>query len=300
MHKNTLMTCLLAAGCLTLASTSASAQDANSRDQRHVFDLSFRGGTVGEYAEAIRKVDSSVNIVVMPNAAIVPVPALTLQSVSVHGALDFLDGREYQIGREAIQLDLSFYMDGPPSSREEIFTIGARGAVEPTQSLVMSVAPLLDAMSKQDLLTAIEVALEMVSENRAPAAVKYHEATNILLVRGHPEQIGIVHDMLSELFSAANRKRAEQEEQAKVNAMGAELRALRSQNEQLQVALNQSHLKLSEWDTRYSMLNDQRQSLQQRLAETDMERRQHLDLIATLEAKVSQLQDEKNIYTDKN
>ncbi len=300
MRMTTPLTCLLAAGCLALASAPLSAQEPNPRNERQLFDLSFRGGTVEEYAAAIRKVAPTVNIVVMPNAAIAPVPALTLQSVSVHGALNFLDGREYRIGREAIALDLSFYNAGPQYDVERVFTIGARGSVEPTQSLVMSVDPLLDAMSKQDLLTAVEVALELVMENRAPAVVKYHEATNILLVRGHPEQIGIVEDMLGELFNAARRKQAEEHNQAEANAMGAEIQDLRSQNEGLQLQLNQSQLKLSEWDTRYSMLSDQTQSLQKRLAETDMERRQHLDLIATLQAQIAQLQNDKNIYTDKN
>ena len=55
------------------------------------FDLDFPGGTMQAYVGAIREKIHDANIIIMPDAMNISMPAVLLKSVDLHGALAFLD-----------------------------------------------------------------------------------------------------------------------------------------------------------------------------------------------------------------
>ena len=76
-----LRTLLAAAAVTILLGLNADAHPTHPDDAEEIIDLSFDGGSVRAYAEAIRRRAGSANIIVMPDAQTVQVPAMELKSV---------------------------------------------------------------------------------------------------------------------------------------------------------------------------------------------------------------------------
>jgi len=184
-------------------------------------DIAFEGGTVADYIETINALAGKTNILISPEAADLPVPAMTLYNVDTNAAVYLLktirdirpDGRVRSIE-----------IDRTPASQHNssmIYSIQASRSFgqpdEPPVTSVLSVAGLLNrGIGTADLLTAIETALQLAGPEGPPTTIKFHEATGLLIARGTPNQIDTIRVVVKEIgvslefMQAAERQREAQ------------------------------------------------------------------------------------------
>jgi len=189
----------------------SNARQPTGESPSSVFNLAFGGGSVEQYVHTLRlaltKNDIAANIIVKPDAAEITVPALELRDVTVDGALYILDGHQMLSAHGPARLVLEkFGAGGAP-----IYVIDVRhaGTPAPRESMVhvWNVNHLLGAEIKaEDLLTAIEAALALMpDEGVAPPAIKFHQATGLVMLRGNGAQVGTVDQVVVQLGDSAAR-----------------------------------------------------------------------------------------------
>lgn len=209
-----LITCL--AVNLAFTSPGSSVETASeSTSAPDLFDLDFPGGTLQEYVDAIRKKVGNANIIVMPEAMNIPMPAIHLSSVEVGGALASLDDLKLATGYQEIKTHLSFHQGNQNLGELDIYTINANIHTYNIMTRVFSVSDILHGkVSERDLLSTIESSLELVSENLPEAKVQFHPETGILIVRGYDAQVDVVNNLLDELHQSARQERSRKEKAA--------------------------------------------------------------------------------------
>ncbi len=214
-----------------------------------VIDLSFPGGSVIDYVAALRKANPEANIVVDPEAAQIPMPAVTLRRVTVPAALAVIRRRSVNDGRTVVEL---YVEDLPSFSPEErpTYQVGARTSgyagrpPPPAKSTnVWTVANLLGGdLTSRRLLSAVETALEVVGGEPKPD-VRFHEDTGLVIARGSGEQIAAIDEVIDQLTNAlkerqdAEARAANQECAKKIAAFEQEIIQLRGANQNLMAKL---------------------------------------------------------------
>jgi len=173
-----------------------------------LLNLEFKGGTAAEYIESIRKTTDEVNLVVLTDLASVAVPAVTLKSVDPGTALSLLESLPETQGNRRVRIqvrkDQATLTGNAQEGQWPVFTITAETSEsrrsDARDSLVLQVGDVLDEQVKAaDMLTAIEAALSMLEPEFPAAQIKFHEATALLIARGHPEQMGCVQRVVQQL-----------------------------------------------------------------------------------------------------
>jgi hypothetical protein len=203
--------------------------------EQKLLTVDFPGGTVADYIEAVRKAAGDVNVVIMGNVRDIPMLAVRLTAVDAQSALQVLNeiprnqkGRvvEVRVGHE------------PPNSADEMpmFTVHSTlEAKEPSQSvhsMVFAVADVLhDNIKPDDLLTAVQTGLDLLGEEYQPAQIRFHEATALLIARGHPNQVSAVNDIVKEMRE--NIVRRQQAQQQDVQNLRYQNQVLRQESEML-------------------------------------------------------------------
>lgn len=211
---------LLVVIALLLSGTSLAQNEKpavkNETPATGLLNLKFPGGTVADYIAAVAKSAGGANVFVAPEAAQVPMPAIDLQNVTVANALGVLHGRVHNDPRQSITL---MYSEGGAFAENEqpIFSItanvsGSRDA-KSLYNRIWSIAMLQsNQISADDMLTAIQAALDLIGEHQAPAQLRLHESTGLLIARGSVEQLGTINEAIERLEqSAAIRAAASQE-----------------------------------------------------------------------------------------
>jgi hypothetical protein len=200
----------------SLAFTASATPQEQPQEEKSIplINLKFAGGTVSDYVAAVSKASDGINVVVAPEAGQVPMPAVDLQAVTVSAALSVLSGRAHVESRRAIQL---IYSQGSTFAENErpIYSIGAqvhgaaRGMSAITHNRVWSIAQMQNLkISADDMLTAIQAALDLIGEDQNAAQLRLHEATGILIARGTEDQLDTINDVVEQLERSAAVKEA--------------------------------------------------------------------------------------------
>ncbi len=173
------------------------------------FDLEFPGGTIDAYAEAIRKTWPAANIVIMDGAGKETLPAVNFRSVSLDAVTKTMEIRRRNADGTVTEVFVrGLGMAGGGS--QEVYKVEME-TTEPgpkalEEARVWSLAvPISNGAKIEDLLSAIEAALA-VSEHRA--TIKYHEATNLLIVRALPSQQNLVDDVIRKVEGTMAARKA--------------------------------------------------------------------------------------------
>jgi hypothetical protein len=180
-----------------------------SSDGRPLINLTFPGGTVAEYVEAVLKVAKDINIVVMPEAREFEVPPLQLTGVDVGSAMSLLDDRTEPRGHGVVELSVSeiepFQGNGRP-----IFTIssslGPPAKERPSEAAVWTISDLIGSdISAQAVLTAIQTSIDLTAPLYGPAEIKFHEATGLVIAQGHVQQMNTIENVIKRLREGLER-----------------------------------------------------------------------------------------------
>jgi hypothetical protein len=151
------------------------------------FDLSFPGGTLAEFLEAIRGASGEKpNAFIPTDAESLAVPKMDLRGVttrSVMESLAFFLSEEY--GRPVRMVGASWVLVNRPDRRK---------------AQAYYVGDLLSKFKMQDVTTAIETTWRTNKTQRPE--LKYHEDTQLLIVFAEPSHMDVVTNVLSELRQA--------------------------------------------------------------------------------------------------
>lgn len=234
---------------LAIADTPASPLDSLPPDVRRIvdealakqgqaieaFSVTFEGGTVTQYLDAIRKAHPKANIIGAVGLDAYTVPSITLKGVTTKGALRPLEFVAQDAhGRIA---DLSVRMDDGVASvwldTRESQAIFQDGETEALEAFVWNSKTLTadGLVSVADITGAIETALSVFPG--AKPEVRIHEATGILAIRGTVVQLDTVReviDQLGQMPDAMKRaKAAIRHEQEQIDEMQQQVRAVELQ-----------------------------------------------------------------------
>ena len=216
---------LLAAISVCLA--GASPAQADSIESSPI-DLKFEGGTVSQYAQALRETSDGVNIVVMPDAADVELGPIELKQADLFASIMLLDDYEQVTSSRITHLDV----EPQPSVTDaglDIFVINGivrdMAREQPATSMVLTVSQLLTAdppIPAEDILSAVEAAMELTKGILQAPDISFHKETGLIIARGHPEQMNTIESVIDQLRTGVRMQQQEQR-QARMNERDAEM-----------------------------------------------------------------------------
>ncbi len=163
------------------------------------FDLDFPGGTMADYAAAVRAAWPGANLAMLGGAEKARVPAMKFRDVTVEAAMRAVESQQLnEDGTSSAIVVRGVEIGG---SKEGLYRVvlesGQAKARSEARVHVWSLAPMLAAGVKiEDALSAIEAALAV---DGRPTTIKYHEATMLLIVRGSQEQHDVIDTVIHEV-----------------------------------------------------------------------------------------------------
>ena len=263
-----------------------------------LLNLDFPGGSAADYVSAIRKTAADANIIVISDISSVPFPAVQLRNVDIQSALNVLNSiHQAQSGRAVevrVGADMPPTRNKPGSMERPVFTVsaqfggladGARDSVVLDISDILSPvnnAPASSQTAAADVLTAIETASQMLQGEFQPAQIKFHEATGLLIARGHPEQIGTIQRVVQQLQSKRERMRQRAREADAAKAEAQQLGELTRERDQMRNELENLARQSAEWKTKFDVMQSEleqaRKALQDREHDILMLQRQVQDV----------------------
>ena len=206
---------LLAAppGALAQPDTTAVTQHRNGG----ALDISFPGGTMAEFVEALKAgIPGPFNVLLRRGAADLEVPPMDLQMVSVRSAFELAipqrggwfemqpDGsrinyfREFtQIGGEDHASAPVYIIDAHEWTQEPQGFAGVRAGYSPKIEIYSVQNTVRNDADVQKLLTAIDAALDLAQDKRA-AELKYHPDTALLIARAAPDQLTTIERVMDQ------------------------------------------------------------------------------------------------------
>ncbi len=164
-------------------------------------ELDFPGGTLSTYINAIQAAAGGVNIVLMSAAASnIELPPLQLNAVSAGDALKLIEG-EHRVDQLTVVRLKTRRIDASGPGLKPILRVFAEWPSPSNSDVkVWSVLDLFcDEMKPEDVLTAVETAVELLNDDENKVQVQFHAATGVLIARGTPRQVNTIGDVLSEL-----------------------------------------------------------------------------------------------------
>lgn len=184
--------------------------------------LAFGGGTLADFCAQIRQKEPRANIVVAPLAAGAKLPAMDLRSAGLEQALE---GACAIAESTALIRMQDFRGPGEPvftiMAQEPVVTIGKTGPNGPVTTgtmpaslprtegtEVVSINRLIDAKDGTGFsVTTVLSAIEAATGEQALASLRFHKESGLLIVRGRPDQLALVRDVLSSLESDVKERR---------------------------------------------------------------------------------------------
>ncbi len=195
--------------------------------------VEFPGGTVANFIEALRQAASPdpVNAVVSDTASRVVLAPVRLRKVALETAIQSIETAAGDIGSWRISRVRLERRDRDPLVGESpVFSVlfepkrssAARSAdlVEKPMIQVYSLRDVTDpkpgdppgvtlVLKPETVLTAIKSGIELASAESTPTVeIKYHQDSGLLIVRGSPEQTGLVQSTLNALEGDVRMRRA--------------------------------------------------------------------------------------------
>lgn len=262
LNRNVLhfMLAAVAGTSITLGAQAQSASPQGARAERtataglladsdagvSVFDMTFPGGTVGDYFDAIRSIPGVVaNVSLSQEAWGVPMPPIRLSRVSVSVAVRAVETITDESGTPIFSTRA--IEDGRSAP---LYVIVARPTKpgKPEAEILHSfrVASLLDprqggGMSADTLLGAIETLLSMDGSGSAPAKAMLHKETSTLIMQGRTGQLQAVENLIEGLeLDAIQRRELTKPNQALIADLKAEQQAIRERREIMRERVNLS------------------------------------------------------------
>jgi hypothetical protein len=234
----------------------AQSQPTDEQLRSRLITFKFKGGTAQEYIQAVKTASPKSSVLANPPELLqrVSIPTAELTDVTVRSALEVLEGEHVdRVGGRKIKLhvEVTSGMDSRGGqwvpAGEPVYRVLAESEGEPgrpdrstSMTRVWAVTDLVSqGTSADDAMTAIEAALNLLGSGVAPAQIKFHEATNLLIVRGFPEQIDAVDQVVDQLRQS-HRQAADE----KARAAAAQRQGIMEQCELEKVAMQTEILKL--------------------------------------------------------
>jgi len=265
--KSMQSTRILALGLLTtvafLGTDLAGQQDPSKNQSRRqqitadpVVTLEFSGGSLADFAAALRKAGEDINIVLPASAAKVELPALTLSQATVESALKSIGAitsEDMQVRVETLRSP-----NGKPVYAVNVRERPSRSAGAATSGPVTQAGPFQNSLTQvsvfslkfltetvpgditgegltmkpETILTAIDTGLGIQNRTGGPKSeFKYHEDSGLLFLEGTNQEINLVHNILNNMQDDMRRLReaGQREEQRKQQQKQVEENAKRNQ-----------------------------------------------------------------------
>jgi hypothetical protein len=226
MKIRQLLKCGLVAAVILVASQGWAADETNKQkesrevDRGPVFDISFPGGTLADFVAYVDKVmGTSVQDAKRPNLLVPdelkksPVPKLELRAVDVNtlmSAMGMLLRGDYswqRVGSSSTWV----LMTRPDARKTQAYYIGhllKRAAEAPPQNRPSR------GFKVADVTTALETVWQM--DSTVKPELKYHEDTQMLVIRADSRQIQMAENVLNQLRGGlAEQTIQEEQERAK-------------------------------------------------------------------------------------
>ena len=217
-----------------------------------LIELEFPGGTIAEYVEALNEVVGKANIVVMAAARDIEMPPIELNSVALGSALELIQGEFQPQERVRVQVhvdEVSMYEEGEKPIHRVFAEVHRQGRPSETSVHVWTVANLLSENLPPDaVLTAVETAVELVTDLRQPAEIRFHEATGLIIARGSRQQLEAVDYVVRQVEEGIERRRAASREaqempseaRARITVLEEEVRQRSRETEMLKLRVQET------------------------------------------------------------
>jgi hypothetical protein len=193
-----------------LAASVASVAPAHADDApRAVFNIKFPGGTVQAYLLAVQKacdeqLAEPLNVVIVGDAARLPLPPIELRAVDASAAVLVVDGLSIP-SAETPGIVQKIRIEAIPSSsplpvyRIEAASSGRASTPAGKASGVWSLSDFRTEpmIADEDILSAIETAVGLFDD--AGCDLRFHAPTGLLVARGTDEQIVTIERVIDEL-----------------------------------------------------------------------------------------------------
>lgn len=278
---------------VALAICAPAPAQSEHADAVQPIDLNFRGGSAAEYLQALRDAADYLNVVVMPDVAQVRMQPVELKRVDPTAAVRLLDGLRQERPEGTLVLNVDTI--GGELFRSTVYTVSAVPLQQgrrrtTTASAVWTLTQILEGgTTAEDVLTAVETALEMFDEEFEQAGLRFHEETGLLMAYARPEQVEAANDVIEALSAALRSK-----EPAK---RVMEVASLRSALDKARGEVQALHNELVESETRLKLYMMEIESLRQERKEMGQEMRRAIaerdSIISSLEMKVRMLEMEQ-------
>lgn len=201
--------------CTAAVATMSAAQKepaAPTQGQIELINLDFKGGSVTDYIESLRRASSQANIVMLNDLGSIPMPAVKLTSVDVPSALQMLEWMPRRQEHAEVKVIVRKATHG--GEAVPVYTVMAD--IEPLQrppssrTVVFAISDLLkEDLKVTDVLTAVETALGMLKD-QPQAQVRFHERTGLLIAHGRSEQLDSMHQVITQLRERKHVARQEE------------------------------------------------------------------------------------------
>ncbi len=175
--------------CLALANGSI-AQDAPGQSGpadplQSMISVNFPGGNVQQYVDLLKRSNASNIVVSNQSTGDHALPSIQLNNVPLASAISLLE----QVSGG--QLGIHF---------EPAIAIVSRRQQVPQYSIeVLSVKHLVEDQGKEELLSAVELGINLLDQGSFGVEIKLHAETGLLFVKGDGHQRQVVQDIVSQM-----------------------------------------------------------------------------------------------------
>ncbi len=157
-------------------------------------DVSFAGGTVKQYLDAVARAFGSANAAVQPGVESAALGPVELKNVTRRDSIMLVEGLSG--GKARVQDRGDTFV---------LFTLDMREGMREVR--VWTLAKVLSQMKAEEALSAVQAALDLAGKD---AAVKFHEDTTLLIIDGSASEIDAVNQVINRLESVAEWREARQ------------------------------------------------------------------------------------------
>lgn len=214
---------------LVLLATAPTALGQAERDP--LVDVDFRGGTVAEYLAAIQKAQPAANVTILDReVGEVLLPPVQLKRVRWSNAVKLIDDLVLETDEARIvigtTIDPGDGISAPVAAvRAHVDRVRQPARSKSRQTYVWSLAHLIgpDAIGAEDVLSAMETALEVSSKDEQAATMRFHRETSLLIMHGTGNQIQAVEMIVDRLTEAQQRARQQKDASVKLESALARL-----------------------------------------------------------------------------
>ncbi len=206
-----------------IAQAQSGGRDASFADPETTFDITFPGGSLDAFVEAIRRAapHSAANIVISGETDDLVLPQIELKQVEVGSASHMLEvlllpNHDVRVRDVLANGSLPIYVIGV--ERRTGFAGESRSSrPQPRTTDVFSLRSLVSVppgipvdsgnlLTTETVLSAVETTLALESGDDQ-AELRYHPDTQVLVIQGSPRQTEIVASLLATLDHELNQRR---------------------------------------------------------------------------------------------